>query len=353
MIDAAPAATAPLRAWLPGFLALALIWGSSFWFIKVGVGELHPLHVTLGRVAAGTVTLLAVLVVTRTPLPQDPRLWAHLAFVAAIGVALPFALFAYGEQRISSSVAGIWNATTPLVVLPLAVLLFRTEPMRWRKATGLVLGFAGVLTILGVWRGVGGAELTGQLMCFGAAACYGLAIPYFKRFVAGRAESGLALSTVQVLLATVILAVVAPIVAGPPPAPTALSLDVISAVAALGALGTGIAFVIHTRNIRLAGATTASMVTYLVPVVATVVGVTILTERLEWNQPVGALVVLGGVAVSQGLVRRPRLRSGLPTAARDEAATPTPTSTPKSTSPPTPGVACDAAAACPGRPPAR
>jgi len=299
---------APVRSWLPGFLALAVIWGSSFLFIKVGVAELHPLYVTLGRVAIGALTLLSALAVTRTPLPRDLRLWAHLTVVGTFGVALPFTLFAYGEERISSTLAGIWNATTPLVVLPLAVLVFRTEPMTRRRVVGLVLGFLGVLVILGVWQGVGGGALTGQLMCLGAAACYGVAIPYFKRFVAGGAESGVAISAAQVLTATAVLAVVAPIVAGRPPAPNELSLDVIGAVLALGALGTGIAFVIHTRNIRLAGASTASMVTYLIPVVATLAGVLVLGERLAWYQPTGAAIVLVGVAVSQGMLRWPARR---------------------------------------------
>ena len=299
---------APVRSWLPGFLALAVIWGSSFLFIKVGVAELHPLYVTLGRVAIGALTLLSALAVTRTPLPRDLRLWAHLTVVGTFGVALPFTLFAYGEERISSTLAGIWNATTPLVVLPLAVLVFRTEPMTRRRVVGLVLGFLGVLVILGVWQGVGGGALTGQLMCLGAAACYGVAIPYFKRFVAGGAESGVAISAAQVLTATAVLAVVAPIVAGRPPAPNELSLDVIGAVLALGALGTGIAFVIHTRNIRLAGASTASMVSYLIPVVATLAGVLVLGERLAWYQPTGAAIVLVGVAVSQGMLRWPARR---------------------------------------------
>ena len=299
---------APVRSWLPGFLALAVIWGSSFLFIKVGVAELHPLYVTLGRVVIGALTLLSALAVTRTPLPRDLRLWAHLTVVGTFGVALPFTLFAYGEERISSTLAGIWNATTPLVVLPLAVLVFRTEPMTRRRVVGLVLGFLGVLVILGVWQGVGGGALTGQLMCLGAAACYGVAIPYFKRFVAGGAESGVAISAAQVLTATAVLAVVAPIVAGRPPAPNELSLDVIGAVLALGALGTGIAFVIHTRNIRLAGASTASMVTYLIPVVATLAGVLVLGERLAWYQPTGAAIVLVGVAVSQGMLRWPARR---------------------------------------------
>ena len=297
-------AAAPVvaRRWfLPGFFALGAIWGSSFLFIKVGIRELHPLYVTLGRVGTGAVVLLAVLFVLRDRLPRDPRLWAHLAVLGAVGVAVPFTLFGFGEQRIPSLLAGIWNATTPLVALPLAALAFRTERLTARRVTGIGLGFAGVLVVLGVWQGVGGAALTGQLMCFGAACCYGIAIPYQKRFIAGHPASTLALTAAQLVVATALLAAVAPVAAGAPPALGTLSPEVIASVVALGALGTGLAFVIHLRNNRLVGASAASMVTYLIPVFAVVVGVIVLGETLTWYQPVGALVVLVGVAITQGV----------------------------------------------------
>ncbi|MEH0985984.1 DMT family transporter [Micromonospora sp. CPCC 205556] len=310
--DTAPDRAA-LRSWLPGFLALAAIWGSSFLFIKVGVEELHPLHLTLYRVATGALTLVVVLALLRDRLPREPRIWAHLVVVGAFGVAIPFTLFGYGEQRVESMLAGIWNATTPLIVLPLAVLVFRTERLTTRRAVGLGLGFVGVLVVLGVWEGVGGAHFTGQLMCFGAAACYGVAIPYQKKFLAGSAHSGLSLSTAQLLVAALQLAVVAPLAAGAPPVPTGLSAEVVGSVLALGALGTGLAFVIHMRNIRVAGASTASTVTYLIPIFAVLIGAAVLGERLNWHQPVGALIVLLGVAVAQGLVgrRRPRAAVGV------------------------------------------
>jgi drug/metabolite transporter (DMT)-like permease len=299
-----------LRAWLPSYLALALIWGTSFLFIKVAVRELHPLWLTFGRVAAGAAVLLVVLVATRDRLPRDLRLWGHQAVVATLGVTVPFTLFGFGEQRVSSVLAGIWNAATPLVALPLAVLVFRTERMTWRRAAGLIVGFAGVLVVLGVWRGVGGAQLTGQLMCFGAAMGYAVAIPYQKKFVAGRAESGVSIAATQLVIALAQLVIAAPLLAGAPPALGSLSAEVLACVLALGALGTGLAFVLNLRVIRIAGASTSASVTYLMPVVATVVGVLILREHLVWNQPVGALVVLTGVAVAQGLLLRRRRQAG-------------------------------------------
>jgi drug/metabolite transporter (DMT)-like permease len=302
------------RSWfLPGFVALAAIWGSSFLFIKIGIRELHPLYVTLGRVGLGAVTLLVVLLAVRDRLPRDPRLWAHLAVLGVVGIAVPFTLFGYGEQRIPSLLAGIWNATTPLVALPVAALVFRTERLTVRRALGIAVGFAGVLVVLGVWQGVGGAALAGQLMCFGAAVCYGVAIPYQKKFVAGHPASTLSLTAAQLLAATVLLALVTPLLAGRPPAPAALSADVIISVAALGVLGTGLAFILHLRNNRLVGASGASMVTYLIPVFAVLAGVVVLGETLTWFQPAGALVVLLGVAIAQGVVRLPR-RSVVPPA---------------------------------------
>jgi drug/metabolite transporter (DMT)-like permease len=260
-------------------------------------------------VASGALVLLLILLATAGRLPREAGTWGHNAVIAVIGVVIPFTLFGYGEQRISSILAGIWNSVTPLVVLPLAVMAFRTEKMSARRLIGLLLGLIGALIILGVWQGVGGASLSGQLLCLAAASCYGVAIPYTRKFVSPRPESGIAMSAVQLIVATLVLGLLAPLVSGTAPDVRGLSWPVIGSVLTLGAVGTGIAFVIHLRNIRLVGASTASMVTYIIPVFATVVGVVVLGEGITWYQPVGAALVLLGVAIAEGLLfnRVPRL----------------------------------------------
>jgi drug/metabolite transporter (DMT)-like permease len=166
---------------------------------------------------------------------------------------------------------------------------------------GLVVGFAGVLVVLGPWREIGG-QLDGYLACFAAAACYGLAYPYTRRVLADRPESGVSLSTAQVLCGT---AQLAPFVAATS-APHRFPLDSVLSLIALGAGGTGIAYVLNYDLIRRAGAQVASTVTYVVPLFATVLGVAVLGEDLSWNQPVGAAIVLAGVALTQGRLSRRR-----------------------------------------------
>ncbi|MEA2421096.1 MAG: hypothetical protein QOF55_195 [Thermoleophilaceae bacterium] len=287
--------------WRPRFVLLALIWGSSFLSIKVAVDVLAPIDVAFTRVALGAIVLLVALVVRRDRLPAGRAVWGHLFVIALFGNSIPFLLLAEGETRISSVLAGIWNATTPLLVLVVATFMLPEERPTGRRVAGLIAGFGGVLVVLGPWRSVGGGELAGQLMCLGAAACYGIAFPYTRRFVAGRPDSGMALSAGQLVWSSIQLGVVTALIGS---APSHLSLDPVLAMLALGVLGTGFAYILNYAIVRLAGATTASTVTYLVPIVSTALGILVLGERLSWNQPVGAAVVLASVAFSEGLLGR-------------------------------------------------
>jgi drug/metabolite transporter (DMT)-like permease len=287
---AAPSvARAPAPApWRLQFALLAAIWGSSFLCIKVLGREWAPLHVALGRVALGMLFLVAILAVRRTPLPRG-RVWLHLAVVALLMNALPFWLFAYGETKVSSVLAGLWNATTPLLTLVAVLVLLRDERPDGRRVAGLAGGFAGVVVLLGPWRGLGGDVLLGHAACLGAAACYGLGVPYTRRHLSRRPEGGLALAGAQLICATAMLAAVAPL-AGAPTA--ALSAEALASLAVLGVLGSGVAYILMHAIIRAAGPTTFSTVTYVIPVVSTALGVVVLSEPLGWNEPAGAAIVL-------------------------------------------------------------
>ncbi|MEH3075562.1 MAG: DMT family transporter [Quadrisphaera sp.] len=297
-----PTAPAPTASrWLPAFIALALLWGCSFAFIHIGLQALTPVQVAYWRLALGALTLLAISAATRTHLPRARRTWGHLLVLALLLNAAPFTLFAIGQQSVSSVLAGIINATTPLATLAVILAAFREERPTRARATGLLIGFAGVAVVLGIWRGFAGSELTGVLACLGAVACYGVAFPYSRRYLAGSGEGPVALATAQVLLAAGLMLPVLAVTGAAPTAP--VTLTVVVAMLALGALCSGVAYVLNFRIIAAAGASTASSVTYLTPVVAAVVGVSVLGEHVQWNQPVGAAVVLVGIAISQGLHR--------------------------------------------------
>jgi drug/metabolite transporter (DMT)-like permease len=292
--------------WQARLIVLAAIWGMSFLFIKVGVEVLAPLQVTLGRMALGTATLLILLRARRERLPDDPRVWRHLAVVAIVANVIPFSLFAYGETLTTSVLAGIWNATTPLFTAPLAMLMLRDEPLTRSRIVGLVVGFSGVLVVLGVWQGMGDGQLTGNLMCLGASASYGLAFPYMRKYLAGRGDSVLSLAAGQLMCGTIELAIIATFFTA---MPSAMPLKVVASVLALGVFGTGIAYVINYGLIRDTGATTTSTVTYLIPLFSTVAGVVVLGEPLTWYEPVGGIIVILGVAISQNKLARALGRS--------------------------------------------
>ncbi|MEW9529970.1 DMT family transporter [Microbispora sp. NPDC049125] len=309
-----------MRRWVPSFILLAAIWGNSFFFIKVALGSLHPLQISFGRMAIGALTLLVTLLVRGRRLPRDPRLWGHFAVVSVVLTTVPFTLFGYGEQHVSSVLAAIWNATTPLCTLLFALLL-KSEKATAARFTGLGLGFAGVMVVLGVWEPITGGEIAGSLACFGAAASYGVGGAYMGRFIVPRGEEPGVLATGQLLTGAVELAVITPLAGVAlvnPHAPAA----VWAALVALGAFGTGIAYLLLYSVQRMAGVTTTSTVTYLMPLFAVVSGIVVLGERLTWNQPVGAVVVLLGVAVIQGLVPLGRRVRPVPAAAGAAAADP-------------------------------
>ncbi|GAA2672401.1 DMT family transporter [Streptomyces aculeolatus] len=298
----AAATRRPLLDWRVRFTALSVVWGFSFLLIKVGTDGFAPLQVTLGRMAFGSAVLVAALALRRERLPRGARTWGHIAVAAFFINALPFSLFAYAELHISSSLAGICNATSPLWAMLLALVALREDRPTRRRVAGLGLGFAGVLIVLGAWRGFTGQDPLGTVLALAAAACYAVGWIYVRRTLAGTGHSHLSIAGTQLLLGTAQLAVATALFTS---APTALPAGPVLAVVTLGALGTGLAVLVQHGLVAEVGPTNAHTVTYVIPVIATAAGVALLGEELTWNTPVGAAVILAGAALSRS---RPRER---------------------------------------------
>lgn len=292
-------ARAPHLSWQVSFVLLGAIWGCSFWWIKLGLEMLAPVQVAFVRLAVGGAALLIVLALTGSRLPRHLSTWRHLFVMAMLMNSIPFTLFAIGETHVSSVLAGIINASTPLTTLAVIMVAFPEEHPNVDRVLGLFVGFVGILVVVGVWEGLGAGEWTGIAACLGAVTCYGIAFPYSRRHLAGLPDSGVSLAAGQVLLGAAVLLPFG--IASGLPGPIAVAP--VLRLLGLGALGSGIAFAINYQVVRAAGPSTASTVTYLTPLFAIVVGAAFLGERVTWYEPVGGLVVLLGVALSQGRVR--------------------------------------------------
>jgi drug/metabolite transporter (DMT)-like permease len=309
------------RGWMGSFVALSAIWGASFALIKIGVSAgVPPVQVALWRCLFGALALCAGCAVRRVALPRGAATWSHAAVVATLMNAVPFTALALGERQVSSVLAGVLNATTPLTTLLFGLLLLPAERLTVRRLVGLVLGFAGVACLLRVWQllpGIGSgagagsafgvAALTGGLACLGATLCYGAGFSYTRRWFAAPAQTAASLSAAQLVCATAELALATPVLSGPPHWP---GWPAAAALTTLGAVGSGYAYLLNLRVVRAAGATAAATVTYVVPVWSTAIGALLLGESVGWHTVAGALLIIGGVGAAASFIPRERhLRS--------------------------------------------
>ena len=272
---------------------LAGIWGWSFLFIKVAVAGLTPSTVAGLRVGLGAAVLLGFVRVRGLQLPRGWEWWRHFAVVALAGSAMPFTLLAWGEQHISSALTAVLNASTPLFAALFANLLLG-DRLRPVHVAGLALGFVGVAVAVGVGvEDLTGSALGGEIAAVVAGAGYGLAFAYTRRHLTTLppvvAASG-QLTAATVMLAP--LALVTSVQQGVHPTPTR-----VAAVVLLGVLGTGVAYLLSYRLIAELGPTRASLVTYLIPIVAVTVGVLFLDEAFSLRLVVGGGLTIAGIAL--------------------------------------------------------
>jgi drug/metabolite transporter (DMT)-like permease len=287
------------QSWLGLYIALGIVWGCSFIFIKLGLEFLTPFGVAFGRCALGALALLIYLKIKGLSLVRDRKMIGHLWVVALLLNVIPGIFFAWAETEVTSILAGIINAVTPLMTLIAIMLVSRNEKPTTPQVVGLLLGFLGVLTVLGAWQGLGDNPLWAILILLAAVTCYGFSFPYSRRFILPAQLAPEVMAATQVTLGAITLL---PLFLINGIAKSEFLLGPVLAMVALGVFGSGFAYIWNFTIMRAAGSAIASSVTYVTPLVAVLVGFIFLNEIPHWYEPVGALVVLLGAAIAQGRI---------------------------------------------------
>jgi drug/metabolite transporter (DMT)-like permease len=299
----APGLTMGGREWAM-LLALAVVWGGSFFFNGVAVHELPSITLVWLRVAVAAGTLLVVLRLLGQHMPREGSVWAAFFGMGLLNNVLPFVLIAWGQHHIASGLAAILNATTPLFTVLVAHGLTADERLTPAKVLGVVVGFAGAAVMIGAdaLRGTGSGVLA-ELACLGGALSYAFAGIFGRRFrrmgvsPVATAAGQLSASTL-VLLPTMLIVDHPWTLAMPHPATW-------GAVLGIGLLSTALAYVLYFRILAAAGATNLLLVTFLIPVSAILLGVLVLGETLLPRQLIGMGLIGVGLALLDG--RLPRL----------------------------------------------
>ena len=287
------------QSWLGLYIALGIVWGCSFIFIKLGLEFLTPFGVAFGRCALGALALLIYLKFKGMSLVRDRKMIGHLWVVALLLNVIPGIFFAWAETEVTSILAGIINAVTPLMTLIAIIVVSRNEPPTKPQVIGLLIGFLGVLTVLGAWKGLGDNPLWAILVLLAAVTCYGFSFPYSRRYILPAQLAPEVMAATQVSLGAITLL---PLFLIDGIAKDEYRIGPVLAMIALGVFGSGFAYIWNFTIMRAAGSAIASSVTYVTPVVAVVVGLIFLQEKLPWYEPVGAVVVLFGAAIAQGRI---------------------------------------------------
>lgn len=291
------------KSWVPIYIALGIVWGCSFIFIKLGLEFLTPYGVAFGRCALGATTLLIALKIKGFTLPRDRSTWFHLWVVSLLLNVIPGILFAVAETEVTSILAGIINAVTPLMTMLAIMIAFRDEVLKRNQVIGLITGFIGVLIVLGAWQGLGSNPwwAVGALLL--AVACYGISFPYSRKNVLPRKLQPETMAATQLVAASITLL---PMFIWDGIAENTYPIGPVLAMLALGIFGSGFAYIWNFKIMSAAGSAIASSVTFVTPVVAVLVGIIFLGESITWNEPVGGLVVLFGAATAQGRIKLKR-----------------------------------------------
>jgi drug/metabolite transporter (DMT)-like permease len=287
-------------SWISLYIALGTVWGCSFIFIKLGLEFLTPIGVAFGRISLGAITLLLWARFKGISLPKGRVMWFHLWIIALLLNVIPGYLFAAAETEVTSILAGIINAVTPLMTLLAIMIVFREEKPKLYQVVGLLTGFLGVLTVLGAWQGLGENPAGAVIALLCAVTCYGISYPYSRKFVIPKKLQAESLAAAQLTMGTLTLLPIY-IFDGFPK--NGYPIGPVVAMLTLGILGSGFAYIWNFKILEAAGSAIASTVTYVTPVIAVIVGILFLGEGVTWYEPVGGLIVLLGAAIGQQRIK--------------------------------------------------
>ncbi len=285
------------RAWL-AFAALCVIWGVPYFFIKLAVAEVSPFGVAWGRIALAAAVLLPVAWkrgALRGVSAHQGAIWAF----ALVELVMPFCLIAMGERWIDSSLTGILMATVPMTVIALSPRFGLREPLGLRRLSGIALGFAGVVILLGIGTVGGTLGWVGVACTLVATVGYAVGPLIAQRYLAR--IDGLGAATASLAVAAVVL-LPAAIWTAPLARPSAL---VLTSIAVLGIVCTAIGLVLFFMLIKHAGASRAAIITYVNPAIATLLGVALLHERFGPGAALGLGLILLGSWLATHTVRAP------------------------------------------------
>jgi drug/metabolite transporter (DMT)-like permease len=292
------------RSWLL-LILLAIIWGGSYFFNAEALRDLPPLTIVLVRVALGAIFLAPLLKALGGTWPKTARDWLPFLVMGLLNNVIPFSLIVTGQSYISSGLASVLNATTPLFsVLVLGV--FGDELLNVRRIAGVVIGLIGVIVLRGPGLGGTGNQTLGMLLCLGAALSYAISGLWGRRLLAG--VPAITSATCQTICSAMMMAVIASVTEQPwhlpmPGLPTWLSL------VALGLISHALAYVLFFQILARSGATNVMLVTLLMPVTAILLGYLVLGEQLSAGEIFGALIVGSALLVMDGRLLRLFLRS--------------------------------------------
>ncbi len=289
-------------------LLLSFLWGGSFFFIGIAVSELPPLTIVTLRVGLAAAVLWTFLLVTGGEAPKSLKLWGTFFVLGLLNNVIPFSLIVWGQTHIASGLASIINATTPLFTVLIAGIFLSDEHITPAKLTGVIMGLLGVILLIGpsVLAGTN-SDSTAQLAVVGAAISYGFATVYGRRFKA-MGISPLTIVIGQVTAASIILIPLTFFIERPDQIPNP-SISIWLAILSLAIFSTAFAYILFFRILSSAGATNVVLVTFLVPITASLLGWLVLDEVLYIEHFIGMLCIGLGLTVIDGRILNKVIRS--------------------------------------------